>query len=308
MSKKRNKRARRGRPRVPPGRIEKGFDFGEQQRVLGVGDIEFHAALHEARVFACAYGLHDVVGFPRAIPSIGLVAENRSGLERAFERFAKWGCEQDGDVVDIQLMLKRGGGYQLHVSPEMERSLIRMVPQIDLQWSAMFNVAYVKQFDTTNPFFSTLRQYLKSAIAPVVIGAAVGDPKRPDIDSLTIIEVPQLIKFELRISQEGEPGYSFLEPTKPKRSAKRSADGRKLLRATDYRIIRKRTLDVAFPVSRERVRRAGLLGRVRAVPDFGEVSETQVVQAAINLMLSAELVSGDRNYLQLQQNLSTRMS
>jgi hypothetical protein len=46
---------------------------------------------------------------------------------------------------------------------------------------------------------------------------------------------------------------------------------------------------------------------VRSLPAFADVSETQVVQAAINLVLSDELISGDRYYSKIEKDLSEQI-
>ena len=61
-----------------------------------------------------------------------------------------------------------------------------------------------------------------------------------------------------------------------------------------------KAIDTAFPVSRERVRRSSLLQDVHNFAGFEKVTEIQVVQGAINLMISGELVQGDKHYQQMK--------
>src|SRR5467141_2998432 len=93
----------------------KGFDLGEQQTVMGVADFSFIEFLNNAKVFACAYGVQGVEGFPQPIPYLALVGENRAGFEEAFKVFARWGCQSDGDVVDVHMALRSDGTYQIWV-------------------------------------------------------------------------------------------------------------------------------------------------------------------------------------------------
>ena len=70
-------------------------------------------------------------------------------------------------------------------------------------------------------------------------------------------------------------------------------------RGTDpvvYAQLRRKTIDVAFPVSRERIRRAALGGVVRAFEGFKDVANNQIEQAAINLLLSAEIAEGRAHF------------
>ena len=60
-----------------------------------------------------------------------------------------------------------------------------------------------------------------------------------------------------------------------------------------------KTLNTAFPVSMERIQRSSLISKVQRIAGFENVSKTQVSQAAINLMLSNELIAGDKHYSQL---------
>lgn len=276
--------------------------------VMAVSDVEFNQALIDAGVFCCAYGHRQVKGFPAPIPSLTLVGENRAAFERAFEHFAHWGCVEDGDSVDIHMMLKLNGTYEMWIGPEIERSTYRMVPQAELYRPLMFNVSWVKSFDSTQPVVRNLKRYCESPISPVAVTAALGNPRRLNVNRIDPIDgLPRLVKFELQIIDEGEAGadprfHPRNEHPKPNREALGDP-----LSPAEYCRRRKRTIDIAFPVSRERVRRSGLLNRVRELPTFAHVSDTQVVQAAINLMLSAELSPGDRHYSQIAKGLSKKI-
>jgi len=271
---------------------------------MAVSDFDFNKGLIEAGVFACAYGYERVAGFPTPIPALTLVGKKPEGFERAFAHFARWGCERDGDTVDIDLLLKLDGTYEMWIGPEIERVMYRTVPQADLCRPMMLNVAWVKSFDSTHPAVRELKEYCKAAISPVVVTAARGDPTNPDITQIkTIANLPRLVKFNLRVVEEAESGDDPRFRVRDRPPDPRRSDPREPLSPEEYCWRRKRSLDVAFPVSRERVRRSGLVLRVRELPGFEQVVESQVVQAAINLMLSAELVPGDRHYSQVAGDL-----
>jgi hypothetical protein len=137
--------------------------------------------------------------------------------------------------------------------------------------------------------------------------AAIGDPG--DLSGRHLRPLKEwkgFVKFQLRIvDQQDAPSDPRFAP-RDTSAARGPADNDALSPAEVCRR-RNRTLDIAFPVSRERVRRSELIGHVRALPGYSEVSEVQVIQAAINLMLSDQLVSGDRHYCRLSGNISQKI-
>jgi hypothetical protein len=307
MIRRRPKRSERKGAR--PERVgEKGFDLGEQTNAMAVADLEFARALHDAGVFGCAYGLRRFPEFPGPIPEISLIGEHRSGFERAFEAFRRWGCVHDGDCVDVDIMLNVDGTYALWIGPELERLLHRTLPQADLyRRPGALHLSWVKPIDSTHRALLDLKQYRDGSVfSPVAVSAAVCDRANPRVDELQSIPgLPRLIKFDLRIIEErthpDDPRFhSRTRAAAPEAPSDRMAP-------PDWCTQRRRTLDIAFPVSRERVRRAGLPALVRAIPGFASVSDTQVAQAAINLTLSGELVAGDRHYSRVPKRLAERV-
>jgi len=308
MAKRTRKKKKTTRHVQLPSSPEKGFDFGEQINVMAVTDVEFNQALRDARAFACAYGYQRISGFPEPIPSIALVGENRSGFEKAFEHFAHWGSREDGDAVDIIMFLKKDGTYEMWIAPEVERSMYRILPQANLCRPIGFYASWVKQFDSTHPAVRDLKRYCESAISPVAISAAIGNQNQPDITQIKPIEhLPGFVKFELKIIEEGEDSGDPRFHRQNRQFHPRRPPPKRLLTPREYCSQRRQTFDVAFPISRERVRRSGLLKRVRELAGFADVSETQVVQGAINLMLSAEMVPGDRHYSKVAGELPKKL-
>lgn len=300
-----SKRKKTTHPPLKAG-SEKGFDLGEQIGVMAVSDIEFNNSLTDAGIVACGYGSQQVQGFPGPIPCLTLVGTNESGIKAAFEHFKRWGCEDDGDVVDINMILKLDGTYEMRIAPEADRTMFRLIPQAQLYRPFMYNVLWVKRFDSTHPVLRKLKQYCESPLSPVAVSAAVADSHQKDFSRIQPIKgLPSLVKFELQIVDEGtdadgEPRLYFRNKgRKPPRALTHQT-----VTPEDLCLSRKNILDVAFPVSRERVRRSGLIDHVRSLPEFADVSETQVVQAAINLAMSDELISGDRYYSKIEKDLS----
>lgn len=287
---------------------EKGFDLGDQMKVMGISDLDFNQALSKAGVYGCAYGHQQLPGFPVPVAFLALVGEDRREFEKAFQHFARWGCEQDGDVVDIHMMLKLDGTYEMWIGPEIERAMYRTVPQAELCRPMMFNVSYVKPFDSTHRFVDDLKRYCESAISPVVLTAAIGNRTELDINKLEdIADLPRLVKFDLKIIDQRKNANDPRFLARKGGASLNHAHANPSLSPSEYCVLRRRTLDVAFPVSRERVRRSGTLDRVRALPGFTQVTESQVIQAAVNLMLSSEITSGDRHYTQITKDLPKRI-
>jgi len=308
MAKGRHTKKKTRKRRQSSSSAEKGFDFGEQMPVMAIGDVEFSQVLRETGVFACAYGYQQIAGFPHPIPALTLVGENRSAFKKAFEHFARWGCEEDGDTVDIHMMLKVDGTYEMWIGPEVERVMYRTLLQAELYRPMVFNCSWVKSFDSTHPAVRDLMRYCKSDISPVVVTAAVGSRTTPDLSKIEHLDsLPKLIKFDLRIIEEGTDSDDPRFHVQKKRQKLDPADEGSSLTPAEYCRLRTQTFDVAFPVSRERVRRSDLLTRLRELPGFADVSETQVVQAAINVMLSDELAPGDRHYSQMANEFPKKL-
>jgi hypothetical protein len=138
-------------------------------------NLSFIDFLNSAKIFACAYGLQQVEGFPQLVPFLALAGENQAGLEQAFKVFAAWGCESDGDVVDIHVLLRSDGTYQVWVWPEIERTLYRIVPETNLYRANLFNMAWIKKLETTNPAIHDLRRYCDLPISPVLLHSRCRD-------------------------------------------------------------------------------------------------------------------------------------
>jgi len=269
---------------------------------MGLSDIDFNQALRDAKVIGCAYGFCSVPGMPQPIPLITLVGSNREAFARAYKHFAHWGCEEDGDVVDVDLLLRSDGSYDLWIGPEVRRMLYRTIPKADLFEVMSLNLSWIKHIDTTHQMVRDLKKHCESGLRAIAIGAALGDPSnRRSTDLRDVAEWKNIVKFGLQIIDESEHPddrrfHIAVKQRSPKKDKMRAGQ-----HATPAEICQRRTktLDIAFPVSRERVRRSGLASEVRALPGFRDVTETQVTQAAINLMLSDELVPSDHHYVRI---------
>jgi hypothetical protein len=202
--------------------------------------------------------------------------------------------------------LKNDGTYEMRVAPEADRAMFRIVRQAELYQPLMVHAWWVKPFDSTHPMLRELKRYTETALHPVSIWAGMAPKNRNPAEIKPIDGLPEFIKFDLQIVDEdsavGDPRFFFRNKG---RKRPRGLPGPKLT-PEDLCLGRKKILDVAFAVSRERVRRSGLVERVRSLSTFRTVSETQVVQAAINLILSKELC-GDLHYTKTRADLPSEI-
>jgi hypothetical protein len=282
------RKGRSTKSRIVEATAGRGFDLGQRMRVMALPDITFNQLLIDAGVIGCAYGLDSYPGYEHPVPALTLIATDVDKILDAFEQFSAWGAAVDGDVVDITLVLQSDGRYQLWVGPEPSRALHRILPHAELCDPLLMGVSWIKQIDSTNTMVHQLRRYLETQrLAPVLVGAASGDP-RAGPDSIKTVEVPRLLKFDLAIVDE----------EKHRERYRPSGEERRPVGASPNEIGRHRSkvLSIAFPVSKERVRRQKLPEAVRRLPTYSSVSSDQVAQAAINLLLSDELNEGDRHF------------
>lgn len=293
------RKVRSRRAPISRGTLRHGFELGDHQGAVIVPNIDFNKALSHANIFACAYGYGHVDGFPSAVPFLTLVGKNPGEIRRAFDQFAAWGCEEDGDVVDIQILLRSDGTYVVAVSPEFERAMHRMVPHHQLIRPIILSLFWIKTFDSTNPFLPRLGSYIRSPLTPVVVGAGTVADAQP-LSPSSIIPLagdPRFVKFELKINSEAESSDHWLVNVgKGNNKRRRPKPDSETLSAQEIARLRQKTIDIAFPVSRERIRRARLSEAVRIFPGFEEVDPRQVQQAAINLVVSAEVCQGEAHF------------
>ena len=288
---------RRHRPQAGEPSAARGFDFGERQAAAATPSADFNHSLRQAKVFGCAYGFGSSPGFEGQLPCITLIGETAEGFQAASSQFSVWGSQTDGDVVAVSLLLRTDGSYEVWVGPEPRRAMYRLLPQVELCGPLFLGYSWIKKFDTTNPLVLKLKAYRRASVSPVLFGFAIADPMAFAPERLKPLEgVPPLLKFELEIVDQREdpddPRFRVRNGGEPPSLGPAAASAN----ARGYPDRRREVFDVAFPVSRERVRRSCLVERVRAITGFDSVSEDQVVQAAVNLMLSNEIMPGSRHY------------
>lgn len=269
----------------------RGFEFGKLRRSLfaHTSSVEFNNHMIDAKVFACAYGYDKVAGYPVPVPALTIVGEKADRLLAASEILKEWGCGDDGDAVDIEIVLRRDGSYLFGMQPNLRRGMYRMSKDQDLQDVIFFGGTWIKKIDSTNPILMEWKAATRSRISPVLISLATAQAKLgiPQID--TIKRVPgalTFVKFDLKISSEEEkPDHVLIDIVDDR---KRSLGKPKVAKPREIAQRRQRVIDSAFPVSRDRVRRLNLHDRLVDHIKVDQITAAQVAQAAINVQLSRE--------------------
>ena len=279
----------------------RGFDFGFLQRVMyaNTSSVDLNNHMRTANVVGCAYGFDRAEGYPTPIPSLTFVGEVEGELRAAAKCLESWGCAEDGDSVDIDIVLKNDGGYLLAMQPNYARMMIRVVKDSALVEMLFSGATWIKTMDTTNPTLFEWKDYLKSKIAPIKVGFAtakfVGGV--PQFNTIKPLEgALSFVKFGLTIQTEDEnPDHWFFDIVRHTKR-KGGPSGPRKGTPKDVAAARVNVINSAFPVSRTRIRRQGLTEKVEALAST-PISKSQVEQAAINILLSREWTESQDHYV-----------
>ncbi|MBP1881802.1 hypothetical protein [Sinorhizobium mexicanum] len=269
----------------------RGFEFGHLRKSLfaHTSSIAFNQHMVDAKVFACAYGYDTAAGYPFPVPALTIVGEKADKLLAASEILKEWGCEDDGDAVDIEVVLRRDGSYLFGMQPNLRRGMYRMSKDQDLQDVIFFGATWIKKIDSTNPILLQWKDDTRSKLSPVLVSLATAQSKFgiPQID--TIKRVPgalTFVKFDLKIASEEEnPNHLLLDIVDGR---KPSLGKPKIAKPREIAQRRQRVIDIAFAVSRDRVRRLKLHEQLVDHLKVDDITIAQATQAAINVQLSRE--------------------
>lgn len=279
----------------------RGFDFGFLQRVMYASTSSFDLNNHmtTANVIGCAYGFDRAEGYPTLMPSLTFVAEVEDELRAAVKCLESWGCGEDGDSVDIDIVLKNDGGYLVGIQPNVDRMMIRMAKDSALVEILFSGATWIKTIDTTNPALLEWKEYLKSKIAPIKVGFATakfvgGVPQFDTIEPLE--DAPSFVKFGLTVQTEDEnPDHWFFDIVRDTKQ-KSGPSGPRKGTPKDVAAKRVNVINSAFPVTRTRIHRHGLTEKIEALTST-PISKSQVEQAAINILLSREWTDSQDHYV-----------
>lgn len=286
------------------GRKPLGYDFAGAPLEMVVGAMTFIEQLGQANIVAIGYGESQHRAVAGVIPTINLVGTNAEALASAFKEFDRWGADEDGDAVDVAIVLVNSGGYRVVISPEPRRALIRLRGYDRGHRRLSLTGSYIKQFDTTSPALLELKRYIAGFPSPVLIDGAWLSTLAPSpavVDIRPIDGVSPLLKFELTIIDEAAVSpdsrsavalafdRESSNPTpKPQRASR-------LPRLEDVADSRAHALRTHFPMTLERLRQCDWLsGEAQNLMERG-IEPWQIEQAACNLVLSQEL-TGQPHY------------
>ncbi|MCV9960293.1 hypothetical protein OIU34_00120 [Pararhizobium sp. BT-229] len=258
--------------------------------------IEFNNLMMAASVIGCAYGYDKTVGYPAPIANLSIIGENADRLAAASEILRDWGCDEDGDAVGLEIVLRRDGTYLLGMGPDQRRLVNRMSKDQDLFDLLFMGTTWIKKMDTTNPLLLEWKELFANKLMPVQISFATANTLHGIPQRHTLRDVPgalRFIKFETKITTEEEaPDHMFIEVVDRRKGR---STGPKDAKGSDIAVRRQRVINSAFPISRERIRRHRLYEKIVDLLGDEEISIGQVTQAAINLELSREW-SGQDHY------------
>jgi|TARA_R110001632_G_scaffold81367_4_gene181271 hypothetical protein len=273
--------------------VGQGLELGHIPTVMVAPDaaVDFNRSMYEANIIGCAYGFDKIDGFPLPIACLTLLATNPDHLRDAFELFERWGSLQDGEAVDLEMLLCRDGSYLFGIGPNPRRMITRMVRDDTLANPIFPSATYIKTVDSTNEILLEWKEYLSTGLFPVRVMAATVEMRDGVPDMATIAPIPgaeSFVTFNLKIVTEEEvPEHFFLWVTDRKNGEKPKTQ-KPESKPKNVAYARRRVIDGVFPVTRGRIRRSGLVARIRANHSNLEISVSQIEQAAINCMLSSE--------------------
>lgn len=298
------KRRRKKTANKLPPKIGRGFDFGHLPRAMfaSTSSFEFNNQMIAASVSGCAYGYDTVEGYPFPMPCLTLLGENKGPLLEASKILEYWGCREDGDSVDMTIVLKNDGGYLLGMQPSYRRMVNKSRKDAALVDTLFAGATWIKTMDSTNDALREWMDYRKSKLSPVKVLLATVESKKKIPRPETIRLVPDAIsfvKFDLEILTEAEnPKHWFFDIVRHRKV--KGSKGPPQSTPAAVASARCRVIDSVFPVSRQRIRRANLLTKVQGMTNAENLTPSQIEQAAINVVLSQEWADGRDHYQGLE--------
>src|SRR6185437_11731482 len=195
-------RERRARKMEEP----KGHDFGVKVRSIVLGSMDFTGNLSKAQINGVAYGYMHEPSLRTTVPVLTLLGSNPEPLHDAFEEFATWNKQSDGDAVELTLVFLRSGGYLVGISPEAERLLQRTMHFDTTYENITAMPTWVKPIESVGPETIKFRSYKNRLVSPFLLGAAwyngASDSLRSDrLPKINPIGRP-LLKFEASVFDE----------------------------------------------------------------------------------------------------------
>ncbi|WP_437634661.1 hypothetical protein [Sorangium sp. So ce854] len=283
----------------------KGYDYGIKPRSFSVGSLDFLNNLSESKIDCVAYGYANEPSLGKSLPVVSLVGRNPGPLSKAFQEFAAWAAQSDGDAVELVIVFLESGGYKIGICPEITRLLERTM-RFDTTYEPMAMVpTWIKQLDSAGPQTLKFKDYKKRLISPFLLGAAWYDAnpatlQRGDPPRITPIG-GTLLKFEASIvdenyilkgSQEELVMRIGADPASPIKSHPKQPPKPPKPSPLKVRADRATYLRRNFPVTLARIERSERMKALKEQVLSQGVDEWQFEQAVCNLVMSRELTGG----------------
>ena len=179
-------------------------------RLARVGSMEFNNNLRAAEILAVGYGFDHSQELGVQVPAITLIGKNEKPLREAFDEFWTWTEETDADAIEVTIALRKDGGYNLCIGPEVG-ALFKRALRFDAVANPLgFQLTWIKPIQTTSQPLRDFRNHVCAGfVRPFLLRAAhyvgplpVSGPPRPNYIQ-PILDQQDLLKFEIRFLDEG---------------------------------------------------------------------------------------------------------
>ena len=300
-----------GRERASKSPHGRGFDYGIGITVGTVGSTDFNNNLIAAEILAVGYGFDHSQELGTQVPAITLVGKNESPLRAAFDEFWSWTEETDADAVELTIALRKNGGYNLCIGPEVG-ALYKRVLRFDAVANPLaFQLTWIKPIQTTSQPLRDFRDYVCAGfVRPFLLRAAnyvgpfpLGGTPRPDHIQL-ILDQQELLKFEIRFVDEGSNEDLQWQNIALGRENEKSGtveESRTIPKSMVWSR-RKESLKSIFPVTIWRSKSSELFRNVRTEAEKRGLHDWQIDQAICNIVLSREICGGRLHFCEFSDD------
>ena len=293
---------------IPDGR---GFDYGIGITVGAVGSMEFNNNLRAAEILAVGYGFDHSQELGVQVPAITLIGKNEKPLREAFDEFWTWTEETDADAIELTIALRKDGGYNLCIGPEVG-ALFKRALRFDAVANPLgFQLTWIKPIQTTSQPLRDFRNHVCAGfVRPFLLRAAhyvgplpVSGPPRPNYIQ-PILDQQDLLKFEIRFLDEGSSEdlqWQKMALGKGKEPSG-TVEERKFIPKSVVRSRRRESLKSLYPVTLWRSKSCERLCDVRTEAEKLGLHEWQIDQAICNLVLSREVCEGRLHFCEFSED------
>lgn len=293
--KSRKKNRTRQQQALPNGN---GFELGLLPRVMAFAGDEFNQSFIDAQVVGCSYSLVSVADFPSRVPELALIASKPDRIIDAFNWFKKWGSDEDGDVVGLAIRFNSDGSYDLGIGPNTVRHSLSHSNNWYFHDLAYMGISWVKHMDSTQEILRDIAKYADGPFAPFYLSVCqLNGNSPPTRSSLSPIEeVTPILKYEISVVREGDGKYFPNMMGGEEVVVGNTPDPDKSRSPESVASNRKTVLKNMFPITVANILKSELLQLVRSEFAGVALSNDQILQAAINCIVSQELCDDSLHY------------